>query len=554
MVGAAGRPPFARPMSSPPRPTRRRDVAAAAALLVALHLALTWWYHVPALSIGHDDAVYVLLGRSLRALEYHDLHVVGTPPHAVYPPGYPALLAVVGAVAGERLQVFFALQALISAVGLLAAFAAVRRLWSDAAALATLALLATNPILVRSASVLGTDTPLATLVAVALWATVRRARPAPPGGPSPPAAPVVAPASVDRLGMAIAGAAALAAPLTRTAGLALPAAIVLCWLGARHRRAALLLAAATAAIAAAWVARVLGAPSAGATTYARDYERAAHPIGEALPLLARVAEAARYAAGTTWGYLTSDVPTALALPMRGGALFDNVAWAIVLATCGAAGSWWLWRRWRAAAWFVAGYVAILLVWPWNLPRFVIPAVPIAVPLLLAGAAIVGARIAGRRGARLAPAALWGVMLAGAVGGTVGTLRERLTCDPGGATHSNVCWRSDRGDFAAAMATIVRESPPDAPVVGPRPATLYFHTGRRTLPAPALRDAAWVDAAIAAHPDLHVVLGGIGGTPRTVAERLGASCDRFRVVRRLSDDAVVLRAARPGEPGDACAAG
>src|SRR5690606_24465626 len=82
-------PPSAHPrpfsMSSPAQPTRRRDVAVAAAVLIALHAALAWWYHVPALSIGHDDAVYVLLGRSLRALEYRDLYRVGTPPHAVYP-------------------------------------------------------------------------------------------------------------------------------------------------------------------------------------------------------------------------------------------------------------------------------------------------------------------------------------------------------------------------------------------------------------------------------------------------------------------------------------
>lgn len=549
-LGAAGPAHVRPPMAIPPRPTRRRDVAAAAALLIALHAALAWWYHVPALTVGHDDAVYVLLGRSLRALEYRDLYRVGTPPHAVYPPGYPALLALVGATLGERLQAFYAVQALVSAAGLLAAFAAVRRLWSDTAALAVLALLAVNPILVRSASVLGTDTPLATLVAVALWATVRRARPAPPGAP-----PVASDdAATDRVGMAIAGGAAIAALLTRTAGIALPAAIVLCWLGGRHRKSALLLAAATAAFAAAWVARVLTAPSEGAVTYARDYVRAGHPIGSESPsLVARVVEAAHYAAGTAWGYLTSDVPTALALPMRGGVVLDNAGWAIVLATCGLAGAWWLWRRWRAAAWFVAGYVAILLVWPWNLPRFVIPAVPIAVPLLLAGAAVVGARVAGRRGARLAPAGLWVVMMAGAVWGTAAALRERLACDPGGATRSDVCWRSDRGDFAAAMATVAREAPPDAPVVVRRGATVHFHTGHRTLPHASLADSAWVDAALAGHPDLHVILGGVGVAHATVAEQLGARCDRFRVVRRVSDDTFVLRATRPGERGDACAA-
>ena len=239
--------------------------------------------------------------------------------------------------------------------------------------------------------------------------------------------------------------------------------------------------------------------------------------------------------------------------MRGGLALDNAGWAVVLVACGAAGSWWLWRRWRAAFWFVACYVAILLAWPWNLPRFVIPAVPIAVPLLLAGAATVGGRTAGRRGARLAPAALWAVMMAGAAWGAVAMLRDRAACDPDGATRTDACWRSDRGDFAAAMATIAREAPPDAPVVVGRGAIVYYHTGRRTYAEAWLKDPAFVDAALARHGALYVLVGGVGVAPRTPADLLDAQCDRFRVVRRVSDDTYVLRAVRPGEPADACTA-
>ena len=72
--------------------------AVVAALLV-LHAALAWSGREIAVLTAQDDVRYMLLGTSLRGLSYRDLFLVGTPPHNVYPPGYPAFLAVWSVVA-----------------------------------------------------------------------------------------------------------------------------------------------------------------------------------------------------------------------------------------------------------------------------------------------------------------------------------------------------------------------------------------------------------------------------------------------------------------------
>ena len=51
---------------------------------------------------GHDDAWYLLLARSLRNLQYRDTFLPDPTVHHMYPPGYPAVLALWGAVVHDR--------------------------------------------------------------------------------------------------------------------------------------------------------------------------------------------------------------------------------------------------------------------------------------------------------------------------------------------------------------------------------------------------------------------------------------------------------------------
>src|SRR5262245_59531221 len=80
-----------------------------AATMVMLHLVLAWLRRAPSLTTMNDDAYYILLARALRAFEYRELFIVGSPIHAQYPPAYPAVLALISALFGERYDLFLAL-------------------------------------------------------------------------------------------------------------------------------------------------------------------------------------------------------------------------------------------------------------------------------------------------------------------------------------------------------------------------------------------------------------------------------------------------------------
>ena len=77
---------------------------AALAVAVALGLWLGWQERLPEVSTGGDEAIYVALSHSLAQGHYRDEFLIGTPPHAKYPPGNPAWLLLLRTVAGPDLD------------------------------------------------------------------------------------------------------------------------------------------------------------------------------------------------------------------------------------------------------------------------------------------------------------------------------------------------------------------------------------------------------------------------------------------------------------------
>src|SRR6185436_3869563 len=209
----------------------------AVGLLLGLHAVLAWIGRMPGVLTGEDEAIYLLLARQLRHFTYKDVFLTGQPMHAMYPPGYPALLALWGFLVGQRFDELLLLSLACSVAALLLVFLMVRQLWSSTVALLVLAALAVNPFLVDRAGTLASEAPYMLLTMVALWCALRG----------------------DRRNLILAGAAAVAAALTRSIGLTAVAALAAHWLWGR-RYAAAGAGVAAALVGAGWVVWSFTAP------------------------------------------------------------------------------------------------------------------------------------------------------------------------------------------------------------------------------------------------------------------------------------------------------
>ena len=206
-----------------------RGFAWAAVSLAALHAILGLLLYEPTLFTGGDNAGYLILGEALRTGQgYRDLYLPGAPLHAKYPPVFPGLLAVLGAVGGVQF-LKLAMLAFTSAVVWLTARLG-RALAGEGVALVAAGLLAVNPTLLDYSHYLLSEGPFLFFVSLSLWSATREGR-----------------------GWQVAAVgAAVAAFGTRTAGLTLLLALPAAWALAGRRRQAMVAAAAGVAVMLAW--------------------------------------------------------------------------------------------------------------------------------------------------------------------------------------------------------------------------------------------------------------------------------------------------------------
>lgn len=476
-------------------------------MLLALHASLAWLARAPGILTGADDATYLTLARSLRELGYHDLFRVELPWHAQYPPGYPVLLALWGPLVGERLDGITLLGIAASAAALGLAFLALRRLFSPQVALLCLLPLAVNPYLIATAGEIASEAPYLLFSVLALWALAGR--------------------EVSPRARFVAGAAALAAALTRSVGATLLVALIAHWLLERRFRAAAGLAAVSTATVGLWLLWTAIAPEQhpGVSYFADAVFRGAAPDRSLAAVLA-----ARLATNLP-AYLGAMVPQRLPLPGAPGTLLDNVlAGAVALLSLGFA-LLLLLRRWRPAALYLLAYAALLALWPYALSRFLVPVLP-----LLVAAAVLGA---GEAAARLrtrwkTPAMLTLALLLTVMGTalTVQMLRETAACARGEPIPTGACLRSDQASFLAAARYAGAHTPADAVFLTAKPPTLYYYSGRRSigfedaLAGPRHRFLQRLDERGADY----ILLGSVhSGEPYSLAPRLEENCAWLAVV-------------------------
>lgn len=503
---------------SPPRWSAAALTVAALALL--LHAWLAWSTRLPMISTGGDDAVYLALARALRDGSYRELWVPGTPIHAMYPPGYPLLLAMIGATGSADVPRMIGLNigASVMALFLTAILACRIAPWLG---VATVIVLAPNPGLVHAAG-FSTAEPVFTALVLATLVAV----------------PGVGARANGRL--VVAGACAIGASLTRSIGVALIIALLLDWMLDRRWRAAALLGAASALTVGSWLAWTVRAPRlAEGSSYIADavFTPAAAPTPFVMVLAARVAE-------NVPAYLTRALPEVLAQPALPGTVLDNVLGLALLVMFGTAGAICARRRLRTGVLFLAVYAAVMALWPYWFARLLLPVLPLLVLLLLAGAWSLSAPVRHRRRSVVVTAFVAALLALV----TVPPMRDRYVqtagCDRSvDARRSLSCVSGRQRDFFAAVDEIARLAPATTPLLTAKAATVFVLSGRQSVRQDVALRQRDPDRFIAWLRERNVelvLLSHMQFQQWHVSPMLQARCRSFALVRTFPTHAAVLR--------------
>lgn len=328
-----------------------------------------------AVGVVHDDAMYVILARSLATGQgFRYLNLPGTPAATHFPPGYPALLAVLSWIAPafpRNLIVFKAMNAVLLAAGavLVTNFARSRVLsarWSVGLGLVSAISI---PMLILGSMVLSEPLFFAALVALLPGLESLADRPA----------------SMRRA--VLLGAGIAACVLVRSNAIVLLPAVAIVLVARRRWRDMALVALATIVCLLPW-----------------QLWTAAHSGALPAPLQGN------YESYTSWWFRglavmgAGMVPTTLA--MTGVAttrmfavLFSPIGgsaahWVtlIALAALAVAGVRSTWRRIPVTLLFLAGYMVLVMLWPFPPERFVWAVWPLLLLILAVGASAAVAEV------------------------------------------------------------------------------------------------------------------------------------------------------------------
>jgi hypothetical protein len=488
-------------------------LAGIAALALAVGLAI-----VDALPVGvvADDSFYVILARALASGEgYRYLNVPGHPAATHFPPGYPALLALLSFVAPAFPASVVAFKAL-NAAFLAAASVLVARLlrtrvglstgWSAAVGAVTAV---SVPLLILSNLVLSEMCFLA--VALGLLLALERL--------------VDEPAPAWRV--LLLGAAIGACALVRTHGVVLvPAAAIVLVARRRWRDAVLLAPTAIGCLLPwhIWTARhgdTLPSPMLGMyDSYAAWWMRGLRTIGPSM-ITATIAKTTSE---------TSGMLAVLFSPMRGAAAHAVTLVALAGLTVAAIAA--AWRRVPVTLLVLAGYLAIVVVWPFQTARFVWT----VWPLLLALVAIGGWTALGRPSWRvplrvaLAAAFVWVAIGYGAY-----ELRGIR-----GQWWSSIP-RANTPRIATAVRWVAAKTSPDEVVATDYEGAVYLYTGRHALPIITLTPAQYLRDYTARENAMEGLLPILDAYPvRTVVAGAGRAHDAAHFLAAQSPPRLVLR--------------
>lgn len=523
---------------------RRPVVWAWAGAAVALGLALLLFD--PRLFTGGDNATYYALAEALATGRgYVDLIAPGQPPHAVYPPGYPAFLvpfywifsgSMVGAKVASLVAAAVALWALWRVAGRDPAVPA----WATAAAVA---LVGVYPVFLDYAHwVLSEMTYLAvTLLAIAAFMR-SEGYDHEAGEESADDGATGATAGPDdwrgywMVGLAL----ALASFLVRTAGLTLLlAALAHALLNRRWRRAGV--AGAFAAVGVApWLAWT--STHAPATGSYLDQLLASNPQD---PLSPRIS-IGEFVNGS-WDNLVYYATTELPRLFWAG---DGVPSLLLVATLFLAGPLLVWGVIRALrtrgleVWdlHVVLSIGILASWPWTGDRFFLTIAPFVWLYLL-----IGLDAASRLWTRTATAA---VTVSAALAGSLAIGAAKQVPDQLEVTRAHMGGERWAGypafwvDYFEASEWI-GETAPDAVIVARKPSFAWYWSGRPAFVHPFRHQPRRTWALLREKGTTHVLYDNLGAAEVYVRPALDLHPEAIEVVHAApARNVFVLRIAPP----------
>jgi len=489
---------------------------AAVVLLIAVFLGLGWQTRPPLSIVGGDELTYLSLSHSLEAGSYRESFRADKPLHTLYPPGYPAWLMGIRHGLGSNLDMIRAVNLVLTALALLLLAGLVQRLAGSGWAIAWLALVVFHGDLLTFSGSVHSEALYLVLSCGALVVTERTGQ-------------------SSRRWLAAAFL-ALAAFLVRPVGLAVLVAIA-AWLLLHRRRGALLgFVTVSVLVVGGWFGYLNFASGAEAgSSHAADFSAGfQHEPSRILALFGKVW-------ANTRTYATAELPFSLQLPTIRGTVVDNLFWLVLTVAVLALGLAVLWKNWRPAVAYLAGYSGILLVWPWPAGRLLVPIVPL---LLLA--AILGVR----HGLRRLPAR-WRVASVGALTVLVGLgyssrlvtrLQHSPKCDREHPFSSPGCYDPGTRSMIEVARFLRTHAKPGQVVLTGKPSSIHYLSGLQAEPAQLLDgvEEGGAAAELRKRGIDYVIISTVLPQERgPLAHALRASCTELRVEGQFDSRALLL---------------
>ena len=494
---------------------------------VAVHVVLAWVNRIPAISWGEDDAAYIFLARELRHFSYRELQDMAAPIHGRFPPLYPLIIALTGWPFGDRVDALLVVNTLFTSTTIVLLFLAARRKLGEDIAIIASGLFAINPMSVWDSGHLMAEAPFKFFIVLGLWALTREA---------------------EHVKFAIlAGAATIAAALTRSAGVVLLPALFFYWVINKRYKWALMLFLAGGLTVGSWLTWTFLAPD---PEHRRLYVA---DLGMAEPRRTRLDFLTRTLLRLperTQQMVTVVIPFVLALPLVRGTVIDNAMWVVAIVGLGVTGAVLLARRWTIAALVLVFYLGLLFVWRYALERFASPLVPFLLLTVLLGADWLSRRFLPQL-RRPVLATLVGLLAFGALRVEYGRVRASLACDRSNPVDDRQCWDTFARAYLKAAYWVRDSTPPLSLFFVNKERSFYMHSSRKTIN----QDRTLQEDSLSLAPYLrakgveYAVTARIGVRSDKHNGLLARACRDFVILQKFPQETVVLRLRRATDVPD-----